>query len=127
MCVSNNAIELQAYHFFEKIQESSVYNIVRVDFIGGNFLECDQGISLRDEFQYIANLTLIKNLILQTKSGKQFYVEPDELGLRFAKGELSYRQYLLAKKQKSRNMLCYTFGFTGLFTVAAWAFVSYFL
>ncbi|GAM11967.1 hypothetical protein [Mesobacillus selenatarsenatis] len=126
MCVSNNAIELQAYRFSEKIQESSSYNIVRVDFIGGTFLKCDQGISLRDEVQDIANLPLIKNLILQTKSGKQFCVEPDELGLRFAEGELSYRQYLLAKKQKSRQMLYYTFGSTGLFTALAWAFGSYF-
>ncbi|MBT2693652.1 hypothetical protein [Bacillus sp. ISL-55] len=127
MCVSNNAIELQAYHFSEKIQESSLYNIVRVDFIGGTFLECEQETSLRAEFQGIDNLPLIKNLILQTKTGKQFIVEPDELGLRFAKGELSYRQYLLAKKQKARKMICYTFGFTGLFIAAAWAFVSYFL
>ncbi|WP_226678930.1 hypothetical protein [Mesobacillus jeotgali] len=127
MCVSNNAIELQAYHFSEKIQESSSYSIVRVDFIGGTFLECEQGISLRSELQDKGNFPMIKNLILKTKAGKQYRVEPDELGLRFARGDLSYRQYLLAKKEKFRNMLWYTFVFTGLFTAVFWAFVSYFL
>ncbi|MBT2659630.1 hypothetical protein [Bacillus sp. ISL-45] len=126
MCVSNNAIELQAYHFFEKIQESSVYNIVRVEFIGGTFLESDQEGSLRTEFQDIETIPLIKELVLQTKAGKQFIVEPDELGLQFAKGDLSYKEYLLAKKDNSRAMLWYTSAFTVFFTTMAWAFINYF-
>lgn len=127
MCVSNNAIELQAYHFFKKIHESNAYNIVRVDFIDGTFLECDHEKSLRAEVQGIENLPLIKKLILQTKAGEKYSVEPDELGLQFANGNLTYSQYLLAKKQQSRNMLGYTFGFTILFTTMAWTFISYFL
>lgn len=127
MCVSNNAIELQAYHFFEKIQESPVYSIIRVDFIGGTFLECTQGISLISELQDISNLPLIKNLTLQNKEGNQFHVEPDEFGLRFAVGDLDYRRYLSAKKKQTRYLLLYTSGFTVLFTTMGWAFINYFL
>ena len=127
MCVSNNAIELQAYHFFEKIQESPLYNIVRVDFIGGTYLECNQAKSIRAEFQDLNNLPLVKNLILQTKEGNQFSVEPDELGLQFAEGVLDYGQYLSARKKRTWNMLGYTSGFTALFTAMAWAFINYFL
>lgn len=126
MCISNNAIELQAYHFFEKIQENSIYNIVRVNFIGGTFLESDQKISLRTEFQDIETIPLIKELILQTKAGKQFIVEPDELGLQFAKGDLCYKEYLLAKKDNSGDMLWYTSASTVFFTTMAWAFINYF-
>ncbi|WLR55591.1 hypothetical protein LC048_00795 [Mesobacillus subterraneus] len=127
MCVSNNAIEHQAYHYSEKIQESSLYNIVRVDFNGGTFIKSVEGISFKDEFQDMENLPLIKSLILQSKAGKQFSVEPDELGVQFAKGYLSYNRYLLAKKQESRKLIYYTLGSTGLFTAMAWSFVSYFL
>ena len=127
MCVSNNAIELQAFHYCEKIQESSVYKMARVEFTGGTFVECDEDTPLKAEFQGSEELPLIKNLILQSAAGKQYSVEPDELGFQFAKGELSYRQYLLAKKKQSRNMLWYTSGFTVLFTTAAWAFIHYFI
>lgn len=127
MCVSNNAIELQAYHFVEKIQKSQVYNIVRIDFINGTLLECNQGISTRAELQDIRSLPLIRNLILQTKEGIQFIVEPDELGLRFAEGSLNYKQYLSARKKRTLNMLCYTSGFTVILTTMGWAFINYFL
>lgn len=122
MCVPNNTIELQAYHFSEKIQAISKYEVVRVNFIGGSFLEGDKA-----RLQGIENLPLIKNLILQSKSGKQYRIEPDELGLLFAKGELSYSQYHQAKKKNYWKMFCYTSGFTVLFTTAAWVFISHFL
>lgn len=127
MCVSNNAIELQACHFFEKILDCSTYKVVRVDFVGGTFIESDLKTSLKTKFQEVENIPLIKEVILQTKAGKQFTVEPDELGLQFANGDLSYRQYLLEKKQTSLKMLGYTSRFIGLFTAMAWGFFSYFL
>jgi hypothetical protein len=127
MCFSSNAIELQAYSFTEKINKGNKYKLVQIDFLGDKSVKVDSGTSLASQLKHISDLPLIKKVLLEDADGKQYHVEPNELGLQFSNGELTYKQYLLAKRTGSRNLLFYTLGFTGIFILMAGTFIGNFL
>ncbi len=122
MCVSGNAFELQAYSFTEKISRSTLYKIVRIDFIGGNIIEADL-----EHLKHEGSLTLIKNIVLEDAKGKQYNIEPDEWGVLFATGEMTYNQYQRSKKLGTRKLLVFALGFTSALAVTAGLFINYFI
>ena len=126
MCFSSNALEQQAYRFTEKIHNSSLLKIVRVDFIG-KYVDIHSERPLDAQLNFGEHLPLIKNVILEDNNGMQFTIEPNEYGLEFANGEISYQQYLGAKKTEVRKLLIYKIGSTGVFTFIAGSFIYYFL
>ncbi|MBD8069279.1 hypothetical protein [Bacillus sp. PS06] len=112
MCVSNNFIELQAYEFCEKIRNDSLYKFVGVDYsrshINGNGLE------------------LINTVILQDSDGTVYYVEPNSNGLKFAKREITYKEY---KKLQRKETISAISGFVliiGSFGALMATFVRFF-
>lgn len=127
MCFSSNAIELQAFSFTEKINMGSRYKLVQIDFLGDTSVKVDSGASLASQLKHRSDLPLIKKVLLEDVDGKQYHIEPNELGFQFSNGELTYKQYLLAKRNGSRNLLLYTMGFTGIFILMAGTFIGYFL
>jgi hypothetical protein len=127
MCFSSNAIEQQAYRFTERIHNSSLYKIVRIDLIGTS-IKMDPEKSLESHLLDSDSIPLIKNIILEdTSNGKKYSVEPNEFGLKFAGGEITYHQYARTRKSEVRKLLFYTIGAAGIFIVSASSFIGYFL
>jgi hypothetical protein len=122
MCLSGNAFELQAYSFTEKISRSTLYKIVRLDFIGGNSIEVDL-----EHLKHEDNLSLIKNIVLEDAKGKQYNIDPDEWGVLFAAGEMTYNQYQRSKKLGTRKLLVSALGFTSALAIMAGVFINHFL
>jgi hypothetical protein len=128
MCFSSSAIEQQAYRFTEKIHSLSVYKILQIDFIGDQKpVEISHDQTLESQMVLGRELPLIKNIILVDPNGKKFSIEPNEFGLQFASGEMTYQQYVRTKKGEVRKLLLYTLGSVCLFTFFAGLFIKNFL
>lgn len=126
MCFSTNAIEHQAYRYTQKMNTSSLYKIVHIDIIGHS-LHIEKGQPLEAQLDFGGELPLIKNVTLEDESGKKYRVEPNEFGVGFAHGEMTYQQYLKTRKKEVTKLLAYSLGSVGIFITAAGAFIGYFL
>lgn len=126
MCFSSNAMEHQAYRFTEKIHNSSLYKIVRLELIG-KYVDFDSEIPLNAQLNSGEHLPLIKNVILEDLFGKQYKIQPNVLGVKFAWGEMTYRQYVYSEKTEARKLIIYTLGSAGIFSLTAGSFIQYFL
>lgn len=126
MCFPSNAIEQQAYRFTEKIHNSSLYKIVRLELIG-KYVDFDSEIPLNAQLNSGEHLPLIKNVILEDLFGKQYKIQPNVLGVKFAWGEMTYRQYVYSEKTEARKLIIYTLGSAGIFSLTAGSFIQYFL
>ena len=105
MCAPNNFIEQQAYEMYEKIKKNSVYNFIRVDYSeGSNQGSHSQGDNTRN------GSALILRVVLEDKDGTLYTVEPNPYGVRFAKGELTYKEYKKLQKRETVNGIATLFG-----------------
>ncbi|MDM5205381.1 hypothetical protein [Cytobacillus kochii] len=107
MCVSNNYIEQQAYEVSKEIRKNSLYKVVRVEVSDGSsdvFQEHDDKWNGKD---------FITKIILEDEKGTLYSVKPDDHGLRFAKGEISYKGYKQIQKKEDIKGFTYFFGITG--------------
>lgn len=100
MCGSTDFIEQQAYDMYEKIRSLSIYNFVTVEYSTGSGPDRNS-----------TKMNLITKVILQDKDGTQYSVEPNPFGLRFAKGEITYKKY--RKLQKNHTFYLF-FIFAGI-------------
>lgn len=103
MCVSNNFIEQQAYEYSEKIRKNSLYKFVRTDSLDENNGTTRDG------------LALITKVILEDKDGNLYHVDPNPNGLRFAKKEITYREYKKLQNKETRNAFLTFFVIIGFF------------
>ncbi|WP_066059633.1 hypothetical protein [Robertmurraya korlensis] len=117
MCVSNHAFEFQAYKMSEQIINHTIYQPVRVVYFG------EKDAYVND----INPLELITKIILQDNEGHYYEVEPSENGIRFAKGEITYQEYLQLGKKDIRNLITYSSASIGTIFILSWALVNYFL
>lgn len=129
MCVSNNFIEHQAYKMSEKIRSNSVYKFVRVDTSEGNYFELNK-IELCMDSNNLTGpnghcLPLIKKVILEDKEGKCYSIEPNENGLKFAIGEISYREYTKLQKKETFNGIAGFFVSIGFISLLMVTFVKF--
>ncbi|MFY3792088.1 hypothetical protein ACOQFO_10480 [Ureibacillus sp. MALMAid1270] len=92
MCVNNNFIENQSYRVYEEISKSSLFKVARVEFLEGYCWE--------PQFEPILfnKNDLITKIILKDDNNNSFTINPDDMGLKFAKGEISYKEYLKFQK-----------------------------
>lgn len=122
MCFSHNFIEQQAFEMCEKIREHSIYHFVRVEFKEG----ISVGVQKYNDYltghkeTTAIGLALITKIILKDNEGICYAVEPSLNGLRFAKGEITYKEY--KKLQKREDFYGYTsflaiIGFFSLFLI----------
>lgn len=126
MCFSTNAIEQQAYHYTEKINNSTLYKIVHIEMIGHHVI-IKKGLPLEDQLDFGGQLPLIKNVTLEDYNGKKYIVEPNEFGVRFAHGDMTFAQYLKMKKKELTKLLAYSIGSVAIFITASGSFIGYFL
>lgn len=120
LCFSYNIIEQQALEMFKKIQQNSHYKLVRVEFTG------DQALGLIDyeELTKMEN-KLISKIILKDNKGMLYSIEPNLNGLRFAKGEISYREYKKIQKKESTDLFVYLFLIIAFFSILMWTVIRY--
>lgn len=109
VCVSNRFIEQQAYDFSEKIRVSSLYRFVGTE-LSKDDLVTSNG-TVEDPF------VLITKVILEDTDGTLYYVAPNVNGLRFAKREITYKEYKKLQKNETRNAIVMFFGILGFFSV----------
>lgn len=126
MCVSNNAIEQQAYSFATKICKQSLYKPLRFDTIGNTSILIETESSHQNSFDSLKEeaLPLITKVILEDKYGRLFSIEPNDIGLRFAKGDITYNDYLRLQKKGNRQLILIFLGVTGLFSGMSWVFIN---
>lgn len=101
MCISGNFIELQAYKVCEEIRDQSVYKLVRLEVSEGH------NIDLQNIQNFWDGKALITKAILEDSNGKSYIVNPNQNGLMFAKGEITYKEY--RKMEKSENIKVISF------------------
>ncbi|MCM3390502.1 hypothetical protein M3649_20660 [Ureibacillus chungkukjangi] len=106
MCVNNDFIEQYAYKMYEEINKSSLFTVVRVEGIEGTYLT-SQILKKRWDRK-----NLITKLILQDKYNNCYVVNPDSFGLKFANGEISYKEY--EKLQKLDDFKWISFSLLGI-------------
>ncbi|MDM5328254.1 hypothetical protein [Neobacillus sp. CF12] len=111
MCAPNNFIEQQAYEMYEKIKKNSVYNFIRADYSEGSNL----GFHLQGD-NIIKGSALITKVVLEDKDGTQYNVEPNPTGVRFAKGEITYKEYKKLQKRETVNGIAAFFGILVFFS-----------
>lgn len=111
MCAPNIFIEQQAYEMYEKIKKNSVYNFIRADYSESSNL----GFHLQGD-NIIKGSALITKVVLEDKDGTQYYVEPNPTGVRFAKGEITYKEYKKLQKRETVNGIAAFFGILVFFS-----------
>jgi hypothetical protein len=123
MCSSFQFIEQQAFEMSEKIRGESIYKFVRV--------EVSEGFNLGSQHEHghtngcvqvsATRPVYITKVILEDDEGNHYFVEPTPDGLRFAKGEISYKEYEKRLKRETLNVVSFFFfavGFISLVMLA---------
>ncbi|RKQ15045.1 hypothetical protein D8M05_11340 [Oceanobacillus bengalensis] len=120
MCFSYSFIEQQTHEMSKKIWDSSLYKLIRIDFAGGNCFKVQSNLSdwVSLETEMGNKSTLITKVILEDIEGKHYSIEPNDNGLRFAKGELTYKEYKnLQEKGNALWITIFIVGFLLIFTL----------
>jgi hypothetical protein len=120
MCSSFQFVEQQALEMSEKIRKESVYKFVSV-------VVCESSRSLGFQETYkdtnggVRDSTTrpgyITKVILEDEKGVIYTVEPSLDGLRFAKGEISYKEYKKREKKETTTIFSLFLIATGLISV----------
>lgn len=97
MCINNNFIEDQAFHITEKILGNSIYKVVRIE-----------GSRSNTHNQKLNGENLITKLILEDENGVFYSIKPDQFGLMFANGEVSYKKYCRLQKKDDLKVISYS-------------------
>jgi hypothetical protein len=97
LCVSNQFVEQQAYEFSEKIRGSTLYKFVGTVITEDNLI--DGNVQKGNE------LAMVTKVILQDEDGNLYYVAPNPNGLRFAKKEITFKEYKEKQKNETRNAI----------------------
>ena len=105
MCSSHNYIEQHAYEMSKRIWENSAYKPIKLEFAGGTSLDLKNQPNYWDSFnKEMAHTTvLITKIVLESSEGKLYSVEPNDNGLRFAKREITYKEYKMLQKKENIN------------------------
>src|SRR5699024_5841637 len=96
------------------------YKLIRIDFAGGNCFKIQNSpndwVSLEKEMGNKS--ALITKVILEDSEGKLHSIEPNDNGLRFAKGELTYKEYkILQDKGNALWITIFIIGVLVFFTL----------
>lgn len=111
MCAPNNFIEQQAYEMYETIKKNSVYNFIRAEYSEGS----KQGYYSQDDNKRNGS-SLITRVVLEDKDGTLYTVEPNPNGVRFADGEITYKEYKKLQKRETVNGIATFFGILVFFS-----------
>lgn len=126
MCFSYDQMEQQAYRLANQIILHSKHNPVRLNLVGNSSIELTTRNLVIDKMQsQDGSIPLIKNVILQDQAGKLYCIEPCENGLKFAQGEISYKEYLQKQKGENKKLIGFSFAFITFFLASGWGLVTF--
>lgn len=119
MCISNNEIERQAYIMSEKIRNNSIYKSIGMEFVGTeNLMFQNQPL---EDILAKKDLSLVSKVILEDSKGMRFAIEPNEIGLSYAKGEITYKEYKQMQNKESKLFIGYLVALSSGFFLVSWA------
>lgn len=101
MCISSNFVELQAYRICEEMKNQSIYKMMKVGLSDDSIIEPQNLESFGD------GRALITKAIFEDTEGKSYSVNINHNGLRFAMGELTYKEY--RKMEKNEDLMALGF------------------
>ena len=119
MCITNNFMEHQAYKMSEEIRKHSLYKVVKVEVFGGENFEFSQ------QAEQWNGKDFITKIILEDKKGALFSVKPDYSGLRFAKGEITYKEYNKMQKKEDGKGVIYLSGIVASFMLMMFIMIKF--
>ncbi|CAG9609857.1 hypothetical protein NEOCIP111885_03600 [Pseudoneobacillus rhizosphaerae] len=116
MCSPFHFIEQQAFEMSEKIRKETIYKFVNVEVSESSNLESQKSYAHSNGYEYNSQprAGYITKVILVDEKGALFPVEPSMDGLRFAKGEISYKEYNKRQKKETINLVSVFFVAVGL-------------
>jgi len=114
LCVSNHFIEQRAYELCEEIRKNSLYKVARVDVSGGTILDGQWN-----------GKDLITKVIPEDTKGTYYSIKPDPNGLKFAKGELTYKEYSKIQKKANINGFSFFFVVIGFFVIMMFTLMKF--
>ncbi|MCK6205739.1 hypothetical protein KZX50_09850 [Bacillus infantis] len=123
VCVPNNLFEHQALEMTARIQKDSIYRFIRAECIGSQNLE-RHDLSL-NRTTCNNEIALISKIVLEDTDGLRYCVEPTPYGLRFAKGEITYKEYKQSQKKETIQGLGLFFITVSAFVIISWTLVWY--
>ena len=127
MCFSNNAIEQLAYTMSEQIYKHSIYKIIKIEFIGGESIDIQNQTQNLFSLDVSKELPLVTKLVLKGENGILYAIEPNENGLKFAKGQITYKEYNSIQKGGIYKGFIYGSISIATFLLVGWAMVEYFI
>jgi hypothetical protein len=106
VCSSNSFIEQQAYEMSKEIKKDSIYKFIRED-----YSEAEAG--------------YITKVILEDKDGTVYSIEPNPIGVKFARGEITFKEYKKLQKRDTLNVMAIFSGVIVLFGGFMFGFMKY--
>lgn len=104
MCLSNDVLEQGAYLIFNQIIKETTYEIVCLE-IDGKRLQYQDYYSIGNK-EFLQHNVLMSKIHLRDKTGNIYLIEPNMNGLKFAKGEISFAEYIRQQKKAERLAFC---------------------
>jgi hypothetical protein len=116
VCSPFHFIEQQAFEMSEKIRKETIYKFVNVEVSESSYIESQKSYAHSNGYEYNSKpwAGYITKVILEDEKGALFRVEPSMDGLRFAKGEISYKEYNKRQKKETINLVSVFFVAVGL-------------
>jgi hypothetical protein len=108
VCSPNSFIEQQASEMSEKIRKDSLYKFIRVE-----YSESEAG--------------YITKVVLEDKDGTVYSIEPNPFGVKFARGEITFKEYKKLQKQDTLNVMAIFSGIIVLFGGFMFGLMKYFV
>jgi len=121
MCFSTYEIERFAYEISKEVHENSRYRIVKMDILGGKNGSEHTNFNL----EYSEKLPLITKLYLEGENGTVYVIEPNEHGLKFAMGKITYKEYKDLTRGENFKGLMYASISIITFVLVGWTMVEY--
>jgi hypothetical protein len=90
----------------EKIRKDTLYKFIRIDYSEGG-------------------AGYITKVVLEDKDGKMYSIEPNPIGVKFARGEISFKEYKKLQKRDTLNVMAIFAGIIVLFGGIMFGFIKY--
>lgn len=122
MCIPNNAIEHQIISLTKQILTFSIYKPLHLDVLGQKRILLASGETAFEQSPLFSmpSPPLVTLVTLQDENGKRYNIEPNENGLKFASGEISYQQYLRSQNNENRKLIGLSLAFLATFLAGSW-------
>ncbi|MEK3822157.1 hypothetical protein MKY20_24035 [Cytobacillus sp. FSL W8-0315] len=126
MCFTHNVIELQALKICEEIREHSIYKLVSITTTSGESIKIKENLSIQSNLNLSSGgtLPLVTKVVLEDTDGRPYSVNVDEVGLQFAKGLITYKEYKLLQNREKRKLTTILIASGGTFFLMSWSFLK---